>query len=286
VIISTYNRKDALARCLDSLFNQTYPKERFEIVVVDDGSDDGTSALAGTLLSKIRYFRQEHKGISAARNLGLKNAGKGIAAFIDDDCIPATDWIEQMARYHDIYPGAKVIQGSIGNFFSDNLWAVSMQSSIDAGLMRREKGDFIDWILTGNISFKKEVLERAGGFDEELKHCEDYDLAYKLKCKGEKIYYAPKIFVYHCHRVRLGEFVIQQFNFGRGRYRLDSKWKDKIIFQADHRQKFIFWSSTFSKAGFKFKLIFLFLAALIRKTAFSLGYVYERFFCFNSYTNP
>ena len=100
VVIPTYNRKDMLKECLESLFNQTYPKERYEIIVVNDGSTDGTEEVLNEYAKKapcaFKWFTQQNKGPCVARNLGVKNARGEIICFIDDDCVAEKKWIENL----------------------------------------------------------------------------------------------------------------------------------------------------------------------------------------------
>ena len=89
VIIPTFNRKASLAECLRSLGRQSFPPDRFEVLVVDDGSSDGTAETvertAAGLGFHVEYLRQSQQGPGAARNLGAKNARGGILAFTEDD---------------------------------------------------------------------------------------------------------------------------------------------------------------------------------------------------------
>ena len=91
VVLATYNRKELLKECLESLFNQTYPKDRYEIIVVNDGSTDGTEEVLKEYAKKapciFKCFSQENKGVAAAMNLGIKNAEGDIVCFTADDCI-------------------------------------------------------------------------------------------------------------------------------------------------------------------------------------------------------
>ena len=94
VIIPTYNRKDSLLRTLDSLDKQTYPTNRFEVIVVDDGGSDGTEAVTRQAFSfPLRYHHQSNQGDAIARNAGAQQSTAGILIFIDDDIITEPDCI-------------------------------------------------------------------------------------------------------------------------------------------------------------------------------------------------
>jgi len=102
VVIPTYNKQDFLELTLTALGHQTYPFEKYEVVIINDGSTDNTERLVSSLKSpyQINYTRQENKGRSAARNRGIEKAKGKIIIFLDDDCIPLPTFIESHMRFH------------------------------------------------------------------------------------------------------------------------------------------------------------------------------------------
>lgn len=102
IVIPTYNKKDFLELTLTALGFQTYPVDKYEVVVINDGSTDGTEDLVLSLSVpyEINYTRQENKGRSVARNRGIENAKGETIIFIDDDCVPAPTFIERHMQYH------------------------------------------------------------------------------------------------------------------------------------------------------------------------------------------
>ena len=95
VVVPTYNRVSTLRQCLKGLLIQDHPD--YEIIVVDDGSTDGTAEVLMQEFSSIRYFQQKNAGPAAARNRGLQAATGEIIAFTDDDCLTPPDWLTQLA---------------------------------------------------------------------------------------------------------------------------------------------------------------------------------------------
>jgi glycosyltransferase involved in cell wall biosynthesis len=103
VIIPTYNRKDLLHNTLNSLAQQTYSIDNFEVIVVDDGSTDGTATIAAEAFPFIlRYFWQSNQGDAAARNLGARQSQAEILVFLDDDILVEADYLTHLIRAHDI----------------------------------------------------------------------------------------------------------------------------------------------------------------------------------------
>ena len=104
VIVPTYNRKHELTKLLHSLNNQTLPPSRFEIVVIDDGSTDGTEEWLmknkNQFHATISYYAQNHGGPGAARNLGMEKADGDIFAFTDTDCIAEPHWLDSFLKAH------------------------------------------------------------------------------------------------------------------------------------------------------------------------------------------
>jgi len=105
IIIPTYNRLEQLKTCVASLNNFTFPKDNYEILVVDDGSTDGTSGSEKSFVAsfdgRLKFLRQENKGPAAARNFGIQHAQGNIIAFIDDDCEPKKEWLGELIKGYE-----------------------------------------------------------------------------------------------------------------------------------------------------------------------------------------
>jgi len=102
VIIPTYNRKNLLREALDSLAQQTYPLDRFEVIIVDDGSTDGTAEIAVEVFPfALRYFRQDNQGDAAARNVGARESQADFLVFLDDDILLEPDYLTHLIHAHD-----------------------------------------------------------------------------------------------------------------------------------------------------------------------------------------
>ena len=181
IIIPTYNRKVLLKKCINSLINQSY--KDFEIIVVDDGSTDGTKDLIKNY-EQIRYLRQENKGPGNARNLGIKNAGGSIIAFTDDDCIPDKDWLKNALHYFDD-PAVIGVEGK--TLKKGKLTPTSIPIINEYG------GKY----STCNMFYRLSLLKEIGGFDKRFRFSgEDSNLARRALKKG-KIVFAKDVKVVH-----------------------------------------------------------------------------------------
>lgn len=194
VVVPTYQRPDLLKRCLLALAEQELDASQYEILVVSDGPCMESKGCINEMLYKtvatIRYLCLPGKGgPAAARNLGWRNAAGSVVAFTDDDCIPASNWLTQIAQ-HFHNPLCRVIYGRV-KVPTDH----RRLTDFERQTARLETPAFV----TANVACRKTVLEEVGGFDEQYKVAwrEDSDLEFALLNNGEKPYYAPDCLVYH-----------------------------------------------------------------------------------------
>lgn len=161
IIIPTFNRKIKLKQCLESVLEQDYSKENYEVIVVDDGSTDGTEQMIRQLFEKapnLKYFSQPHQGPAAARNFGLSQAKAGIVAFTDNDCMLEFDWAKKMVEAHRIDQDIAAVGGKT-TINMRNIKAAVSQSLSDGAIKTNinNKPEII-FFPTCNVSFKKSYL--------------------------------------------------------------------------------------------------------------------------------
>jgi glycosyltransferase involved in cell wall biosynthesis len=194
--VPTRNRKENLARAVAGLMEQTYPAERYEVVVVNDGSTDGTADLLrevrGKFGARIVALNGRGAGPAAARNSGLAAARGEIIGFTDDDVKPARDWIEKAVNVIGTSGAAGVEGRTVDEPFGRSYYRSKTENL--AG------GKF----ATCNIFYRKAVLDAVGGFDETfvLPCREDSDLAFRILDAGHRILFSPEVSVIHgnCNR--------------------------------------------------------------------------------------
>jgi len=221
IIIPTYNRKELLGKAVISLLNQSYPKNSYEIIVVDDGSTDGTEELIRVLEKEnplsLKYIYQKNRGPAVARNLGIKSAHGEVVAFCDSDCVASNNWLEEIIKGYgnDEIAG---IGGTIRAIPTD-----SIVSQYCGYIRMNEKPGVLEktgttYLITGNASFRKNCLVSVGGFDKRynLPGGEDPDICYRLERKGYKLTYNPNAIVFNPHKQTLFEFAKTYFNYGKG----------------------------------------------------------------------
>ncbi len=197
VVIATYNRRGLLDRCLECLFRQDYPKDQYEIIVVDDGSSDGTKEMVEGKSPScgLKYLKhKERRGQSRAKNLGINHAHGEVIIFIDDDVLCPPQFIRQHARFHKKYDNVIVDGPAINTDRTESLFNDKKKRFLA----------FLDFLgasfITSNTSCKKEDLIKAGGFDEEFGKkfgWQDRELGFRLKQMGIKRKKNRRAYVFH-----------------------------------------------------------------------------------------
>jgi len=181
IIVPSYNRKEILKEALKALFNQNYPWNQYEIVLVDDGSTDGTEQMVKSLSSpcRLKYLKnRERMGAWKTRNRGIKEAEGEFIIFTDSDVIVLSDFIEQHLNYHKRY-GDVIVNGEL----------IQISSLDEVGKKRKGVFDIsFSPFDTANVSVRKDFLLEAGLFDESFSAYgwQDIELGYRLIKKGLK----------------------------------------------------------------------------------------------------
>ncbi|MBA2475903.1 MAG: glycosyltransferase [Actinobacteria bacterium] len=190
VIVPMRDSESLLPGLLASLDEQTLAPELFEVVLVDDGSRDGTRALAAAWAAadsaRRRLVAGEGRGPAAARNLGVAAAHGRWIAFTDSDTRPDSRWLESALVALDS-TGARALEGAIGP------WP---EGAVDGHRVLNPTGGRY---MTANMVYERELLQRLGGFDEhfEAPFLEDSDLAFRALAAGFEIPFAPQVVVRH-----------------------------------------------------------------------------------------
>jgi glycosyltransferase involved in cell wall biosynthesis len=220
VVIPTYNRPGALARCLASLARQSFAPDDFEVVVVDDGSPQALS-IATTLSpggTPVKIVRQVNTGPAGARNRGLAEARGEFVAFIDDDCEADPRWLEILLATARSHPGAAAA-GTVDNALQRNPFAEASQILVSyvCQYYNRDaaRGRFF---TTNNLAFPREALVEAGGFDEEYVRAaaEDREVCDRWHAQGRAMLTAADALVHHRHNLTFRAFVRQHYTYGVG----------------------------------------------------------------------
>jgi glycosyltransferase involved in cell wall biosynthesis len=222
VIIPVYNGAHTVAACLESVLNQTYPSEAYEVIVVENGSTDSTSTIVQRY--PVQLLHSEERGPAAARNLGITKSEADIVAFTDADCIADPEWLSELVGpYADPQIGG--VGGAILAYAHSDHTIVEMFSEENAPLVNFISGEdeFLPHLYTANASYRRSLLSKVGGFNPNLVTGEDVDISWRVQLQtGAELHYVPQAIVHHHHRsTRIG-LARQYRQYGFGEILLDT----------------------------------------------------------------
>ena len=222
IIIPTYARPGQLASCLQSLAQLDYPRDRFEVIVVDDDSQTPPAGIIAGFSGEmdVTLLTQPHSGPAAGRNAGAAQARGEFLAFTDDDCAPAPDWLHTLAARLAATPECAV-GGRTLNVLSDNPYSTASQLLIDyLYSYYNATPDDARFLTSNNLALPAALFRAVGGFDTGFPRAaaEDREFCHRWLRHGQRLAYAPEVLVYHAHALTLRAFWRQHFNYGRGAF--------------------------------------------------------------------
>jgi glycosyltransferase involved in cell wall biosynthesis len=225
VIIPVYNDAERLKLCLEALENQTYTKTGYEVIVVDNASDE-----AADIKGVVAQFGQaiaayeNTPGSYAARNKGISLAKGEVIAFTDADCIPASDWIEKGVEHLLDVPNCGLVAGKIEIFFKDptRLTTVELYESLMA-LPQQEFLEKHQYGATANVFTWRKVIKDVGAFDPSLKSSGDVEWGQRVHSYGYQQVYAEDTCVAHPARYSFKELYKRTLRHIGGTYDLQTR---------------------------------------------------------------
>jgi glycosyltransferase involved in cell wall biosynthesis len=199
-LLCSFNRRHFLKRALESLEAQTVGMRNFEVVVVDDGSTDGTSELEAEFRGRLqlRWARQENMGLAAAKNLAIRQARAPILAFLDDDDIASPSLLEEHLRAHAKHPMEEVAVLGFTDLSPEVAEQPIMHFVTEVGFYlfcypKMRDGEMLDhtYLWGGRSSCKAALLHGIEGpFDPDFRFgCEDIELGHRLRTRGLRVLY-------------------------------------------------------------------------------------------------
>ena len=216
IIIPAFNEEKMIGQCLQSLLVLNYPKNKYEILVVDNNSTDATAKIIQKY--EVSYLKEKRPAPAAARNLGIKKAKGEIVAFMDADCVADKNWLINLIK--GFHPNTKIagVGGDIRALTPKNL----IEKWADVFLFNH-KFTKIPFLITGNCAYKTEVVKKVGLFNPSFRYGEDVDLSWRIFSLGYQFAYAPKAIVYHQVPKSLGQLLKKYFINGCAQTKLLAK---------------------------------------------------------------
>lgn len=289
VIIPVYNDPKGLSVTLESLINQTYPKDEYEIVVVDNNSTDETPIIIRDYEKRFPNLitgltEKKIQSSYAARNKGIKNSNGKIIAFIDANMYVKKNWLSQVDNF--LKTGEiKYLGCNVKINIKRKTIAALYNKYSDFGIKRYiEHGHFAP---TCCLIVSKDLFNKFGLFDQKLISGGDNEFGNRIFKEGVKLYYSPNIKMYHPARDSIKSLIIKKFRIGRGIFRLKKIYpedKDKFkrsifntkIFILNFPKVLSTSIMDWEKISFQLKItfcLFYFFIAIVSH----LGYLYEKY---------
>lgn len=220
IIIPVRNEEQFIAQCLRSVLDQDYPRDRMEVLVVDGRSEDRSREIVAGFSSKhprIKLLDNPQLNAPAGLNLGIKEAGGDIIVRVDGHCLLEPDYVSQCVRYLR-ETGADNVGGlmqAVGHGYVGQAIALAINSFFGSGGSRfhyASTEQYVDTVYLG--TFPRHVFDRVGFFNERLMRNQDYELNYRIRAAGGKIFLSPAIRSHYCGRSTLGDLWRQYFQYG------------------------------------------------------------------------
>jgi GT2 family glycosyltransferase len=235
-VVPTYNRLGRLRHVIAGFENQTYPSNAYEVIVISDGSTDGTDAYLKTLRPgmQLRWLTQANQGPAAARNAGVRTAVGEFIVFIDDDVVPEPQLLEEHARAHQEAGHDVVVLGPLltPEGFEMAPWVRWEQEMLMKQYRAMLNGDWsasARQFYTGNASLRRSHILAAGGFDEDFRRAEDVELAYRLAGDGLQFVFNIKAAGMHFADRSYQAWLDMAYSYGR----------NDVIFSRDRNQEWL-----------------------------------------------
>ncbi len=221
VVIPTRERPVQLATCLQALTRVDYPRERFEVIVVDDGSTRSLEGVTEQFREQldVKLWAQKNTGPAGARNFGAAQARGEFLAFTDDDCLPGASWLRAFAAYFAETPD-RLIGGRTINALPLNPYSETSQLIIDVVYAHyNAQSNDARFFASNNLALSAARFRELQGFNKSFITSEDRELCDRWLARGFAMTYAPEAIIHHAHHLTLRALWRQHFGYGQGAQR-------------------------------------------------------------------
>jgi mycofactocin glycosyltransferase len=227
IVVAVCNRASEIGSCIESLLSLNYCRLKYEIIVVDDASEDDTASVVSRYPVKL-IIQEQNLGQSAARNVGVTAARGEIVAFVDSDCIAESEWLRELVPFFQDSRNA-LVGGYVASYFQESVLdryeAAKSPLNMGEDMLTGygEESDF--YVPACNMLVRRDAYLQSGGLNENLRVGEDVDFCWKLKENGYRLVYIPKGRVRHKHRNRFAQTFKRRFEYGTSEAALYNRHK-------------------------------------------------------------
>jgi GT2 family glycosyltransferase len=227
IVVPTFRRPKGLHNLLAGIRALRFPHESIETIIVDDSGVQTAAGAADPFrrFFTVRVIQTPHLGPAAARQAGIDIARGEYFAFTDDDCVPDPDWLTELLKGLEEHPGC-AIGGVVMNGFPENVYSSVSQMIFDYVTAWPSAGEPA-FIGTCNVAFPAATFREVGGFDRNWELCggEDREFCRRWRESGRQLVIRRSASVVHYRPMTLGQFLDQQYRYGRGASRFLKKGK-------------------------------------------------------------
>lgn len=230
IVVPTFNDSERLKRCLSSLESQSYPKQFYEVIVIDNNSEEDIKGIVEQF-NQAQIAYENRRGSYAARNKGISVARGTIFGFTDSDCIPAANWIEKGIENLLKTPDCGLVAGEVQLFFK-NPQKPTVFEVYDSMNFLRQKYYIENYKFgaTANLFTSKKVFEAVGLFNPDLKSGGDSEWGKRVFAAGYTQIYADDVLVAHPARYQWKEIRKKAVRVTEGLYRQGQERKPPVAF--------------------------------------------------------
>jgi glycosyltransferase involved in cell wall biosynthesis len=276
IVVPTYNRAGQLENLIESIQKQTFDKNNFEVIVVNDGSTDNTQQILdknGSYLFISLTLR--NSGPATARNRGVEKARGEVIVFVDDDCTLPEYFLEM---YFEIFSDKKVAAagGSVENKV-DGIIENAYNDLLKYLLQKYNNQEQVLFLMTNNFCCRKNIFMKYKGFNEKLTiGSEDREFINNLHFNKEKIKFDADIKIQHHHRFTFLSFARHHYKFGKGSYIFYNVISKEKHYSAQHDslREYMKVFNCMDRGENIFERVKRLFIIIISQVSFLLGYIY------------
>jgi glycosyltransferase involved in cell wall biosynthesis len=223
VIIPVYNDTEGLKRCADALSKQDFPRDSFEVVVIENGPAEGAAArldevaAAVAAVSNSRVLHEPRRGSYAARNLGLSVTSGSLIVFTDSDCIPSPQWLSTSVAYLDEHPDVDAVAGKVELYAHDpNVRTGAELYELVHAFPQERYVETVGFGATANLVTRRQTIDAIGPFDANLQSGGDKEWGTRLRKHGGRMVFVADICVRHPTRHSMKELALKSRRVVKG----------------------------------------------------------------------
>lgn len=247
IILPTFNRLNRLKKVIAGLEKQTFPLDRFEVIVVSDGSTDGTDDYLKSIQSPLQIIPvfQTNQGVAATRNHGVENASGELLVFIDDDVFPIPEFLAEHLKAQEKQGDNTIVIGPMLTPPDFRLapWVKWSQDRLNEQYEAMLAGEWeatARQFYTGNTSLTRKIFVNYGGFDQNFRRAEDVELAYRWDKHGVKFHFCPEAKGYHYEERSFQSWLAIPYAYGQNdvifTFQKENAWLLPTIFKEYHNR--------------------------------------------------